>query len=210
MPPPPPPASPALGSRRTFYVLFSIIGLAAVGWPWRGAVFEDWLAGAVFLSAFPGLLTLGERRAAWRKAAGVALFLGGISCFARYVHLGTAASPSIETMIAAALGAICAGGAVYLGFWGTDREELFWSRLLFCAGGPLLALAALTWALPESQGWIGGLGAAAPRAWGVWWAAGGAWRWGGLALVSGAAAAARGLKTVSTAAPTDRKLNWNK
>lgn len=209
-PPPPPPAvpAPALGSRTAFYFFFAVLGLAAVSWPWRSAVPEDWLAGASFLAAFPALLTIGERRGGWRKAAGALLWLGAAACFVRYVRPG-ADAPPLETLIVTGLGAVASGGAVYLGLWGTDAEEIRWARGLAPLGGLLLAAGALTWAVPENRGWLDVLSSEAPRAWRAWWTTGGLWRWGGLALLSAAAAAARRLKTVSSA-PTDRKLNWNK
>jgi serine/threonine-protein kinase len=207
VPPPPPPAASPLGSRRTFFVLFGVIALAAVGWPWRGAVAEDWLAAACLLAAFPALLTIGERMETWRKFVGVGLWLGALACFGRYVR-GATAIPPVETLIVAGLGAVGAGGAVYLGFWGTARDEAPWARALAPAGGLLLAVGALTWSVPEGRGWTDVLTAEGSRAWRVWWETGGAWRWGGLAVIAAAVAATRRLKTVS-AKPTDRKLNWN-
>jgi hypothetical protein len=187
--------------------LAGALGLAGAGWPWRGAVREDWLAGAAFLSAFPALLTIGERRSAWRKAAGVALFLGGLLCGARYVQ-GETALPPLETMIVAVLGTICAGGGAYLGLWGTDNEEVLWGRCLAPIGGILLTAAALTWSVPESRGWLVALSLEGGGAGRAWWNSSGAWRWGGLAVVIAAVAAIRSRKT-SSGKPTDRKLNWN-
>ncbi len=184
------------------------MGLAAVGWPWRSAVAEDWLAGAVFLSAFPALLTIGDRQAVWRKIVGLLLWLGAAACFVRYV--GSASGlPPLETMIVTGLGAVASGSAVYLGLWGTDAEEILWARILAPVGGALLAVGALAWVVPESRGWFDVLTAEAPRVWRAWWSTGGVWRWGGLAALAGATAAARSKKTVSSK-PTDRKLNWNK
>ncbi|MFI5349131.1 MAG: serine/threonine-protein kinase, partial [Elusimicrobiota bacterium] len=97
----PPPASSAqaaaqtLGSRWAFYGLFGVMGLAAVGWPWRHAVAEDWLAGAALLAVFPGVLTFGERGAGWRKVAGSLLLLGALACFFSYVR-AAAAMPPLE------------------------------------------------------------------------------------------------------------------
>ncbi|HEX4048888.1 MAG TPA: serine/threonine-protein kinase [Elusimicrobiota bacterium] len=208
IPPPPPPNTPALGSQGTFYLLFAALGAAAVAWPWRRAVAEDWLAGAAFLAAFPVLLTFGERRAAWRKAAGAALWLGALACFWRYVRAEPAVPP-LETLIVTGLGVVASGGGAYLGLWGTDAEEVLWARVLAPLGGALLAVGALTWSVPENRGWLDVLTSAAPRAASAWWATGGGWRWGLLAGLAVAAGAARRLKTVS-AAPTDRKLNWNR
>jgi serine/threonine-protein kinase len=204
---PPPPAASALGSRSSFFLLFSALGLAAVGWPWRSAVVEDWLAGAAFLAAFPAVLTIGERQAGWRKAVGALLWLGSVACFVRYV--GTASAfPPLETLIVTGLGAVASGCGVYLGLWGTDAEEILWARILAPLGGLLLAVGGLTWLVPESRGWVEVLTSEAPRVWRAWWSTGGLWRWGGLTVLAVAGAAARRLKTVS-AAPTDRKLNWN-
>jgi serine/threonine protein kinase len=205
VPPPPPPS--VLGSRGTFFFLFSALGVAAVGWPWRGAVAEDWIAGAVFLAAFPAVLTIGDRQAAWRKAAAALLWLGALACFARYVRAAPAAPP-LETLIATGLGGVASGCAVYLGLWGSDAEEILWGRILAPLGGLLLGIGALTWIVPESRGWIEVLTSEAARAWGAWWSTGGLWRWGGLTALAIAAAAARRIKTV--AAAPDRKLNWNK
>jgi hypothetical protein len=139
---------------------------------------------------------------------GALLWLGALACFWRYIRAATAVPP-LETLIVTGLGAISSGGAVYLGLWGTDVEEAQWARVLAPIGGLLLAVGGLTWFVPEGRGWVDALSAEAPRAWNAWWATGGAWRWGGLAGLAVAAAAARRLKTVS-GAPTDRKLNWNK
>jgi hypothetical protein len=206
LPPPPPPS--ALGSRRTFFFFFSALGLAAVGWPWRGAVAEDWLAAAAFLSAFPAVLTIGEREAAWRKAVASLLWLTALACFARYVRAAPSIPP-LETMIVTGIGGVASGCAVYLGLWGTDVEAILWGRILAPVGGLLLGIGGLTWIVPESRGWIEVLTSEAARAWGAWWSTGGLWRWGGLTALAVAAAAARRIKTVA-AAPTDRKLNWNK
>jgi hypothetical protein len=206
-PPPPPPAAPALGSRRTFYLLGGAIALTGVGWPWRGAAAEDWLAGAAFLSAFPALLTVGDRGSSWRRFAGIALWLGGLACASRYVR-GETTMPPLETMIVAVLGAICSGGGAYLGLWGADREEVLWGRFLSPLGGVLVCAAALTWTVPESRGWLEVLSLQGGRAWSAWWISGGAWRWGGLAVLIGAVGAVRRRKT-DPAKPADRTLNWN-
>ncbi|MDE2490212.1 MAG: serine/threonine protein kinase, partial [Elusimicrobia bacterium] len=96
-PPPPPPAAP-LGSRTTFYVLFGVLAAAAALWPWRGAVVQDWVAAAAFLSVLPVLLSLRARRSPWGRAAGAAAVLGGLVCFAVYVR-GAGGSPPLETVI---------------------------------------------------------------------------------------------------------------
>lgn len=206
--PPPAEAASALGSRTTFYALFAVLGLAAVGWPWRLAVSEDWLAGAAFLAAFPALLTIGDRRAAWRKPAGVALWAGSLACLARYVHF-PGAVPPLETLILLGLGTLASGGGMYLGLWGTDREELLWARLLAPAGGVALTIAALAWLVPDGASWTAVLGGEAARAGREWWSTEGAWRWGGLAVLAGAVAAVRRMKTIDQPAAQGRKLNWN-
>ena len=207
--PPPAVAAPALGSRTTFYLAFSVLGLAAAGWPWRTAVAEDWIAGTAFLAAFPLILTFGNRSAGWRKAAGIALWLGSLACLARHVGL-SGPVPPLETMIVAVLGALSAGGAVYMGLWGTDIDELKWARGLAPVGGLMLALAAFTWSVPEGHGWIEILSAEGARACRAWWTAGGAWRWGGLVALSAAVAGVRRMKTVSQRPAEGRNLNWNR
>ena len=167
----PPDAGPALGSRTHFYIVFAVLGLAAAGWPWRTAVPEDWVAGAAFLAAFPLFLTFGNRRAGWRKPAGVALWAASLGCLAR--HVGPQGPvPPLETLIVAALGALASGGAVYMGLWGTDVDDVRWARGLAPAGGLLLAAAALTWAVPEGRGWTEVLAAEGARAGKIWWATG--------------------------------------
>jgi serine/threonine-protein kinase len=208
-PAPPAPPPPALGSSAAFYALFGLLGAAAIGWPWRHAVTEDWLAGAAFLSAFPAVLTVGDRKASWRKAAGPLLWLTAAACFWRYVR-AAAGIPPVETLIVTGLGAVATGGAVYLGQWGSDAEEILWARVLAPAGAVLLAAGALTWVVPESRGWTEVLSSEGARAWGAWWSTGGGWRWGALTAFSLAGAAVRRLKTVRGGAPSDRKLNWNR
>ncbi|MFI5361906.1 MAG: hypothetical protein ACHQ49_08055, partial [Elusimicrobiota bacterium] len=115
----------------------------------------------------------------------------------------------LETMIAAGIGVVCAGCGLYLGLWGSDSEDALYSRVLTPFGGALLLVGGLTWSVAENQGWVDVLRAEAARAWGVWLATGGAWRWGGLAALAAAFAAIRRLRTVA-GAPADRKLNWNK
>jgi hypothetical protein len=205
----PPVAAAPLGSRRTFYAAFSVLGLAAIGWPWRSAVAEDWIAGAAFLAAAPLLLTFGDRRAAWRKAAGVALWAGALACLARRAGW-PAPVPPLESMITAALGALASGGAVYMGFWGTDMDDVAWARGLAPLGGLLLGMTAIAWSVPEGRGWIDVLTAEGARAGRAWWTAVGAWRWGGLAL-AGLAVAAAGRRKPGAARPGDgRNLNWNR
>jgi hypothetical protein len=206
-PPPPPPAAAPLGSRRTFLMLFWTLAAAAVVWPWRGAVAEDWLAGAVFLAAAPASLTFGERLAARRRAAGAALWLGALACFARYVRFA-AAPPALETLIVAGFGALASGGAVYLAFWGPDPEEARWARALAPAGGLLLGAGAAAWRAADGLGWSGAL-AEAGRAFRAWEAAGGGWRWGSLAAAGCAAAGVRRLTTGPEKAAERPPRNWN-
>jgi len=210
-PPPPPPTAAALGSRNAFFALFGVLALAGVGWPWRAAVAQDWIAGAAFLAAFPALLTFGDRHAAWRKAAGVLLWLGGAGCLLRFARGPEGlVVPPLETMIVAGLGAGASLGAVYLGLWGTDAEETLWARALAPLGGLLLAVAALAWNVPEGRGWGETLRAQAAGSWSAWSATGGPWRWGGLAALTAAIASVRRLKTVSATPADGRKLNWNR
>lgn len=213
LPPPPPPADPqgALGSRGTFFAVFGVIAVAAVGWPWRSAVHQDWVAGAAFLAAFPGLLTAGDRQAVWRRPAGVALWLGAVACLTEFVAgPGGVTVPPLETLIVLALGGGASLGAVYLGLWGTDAEEVAWARGLAPLGGLLLAVGALAWSVPAETNWLDGFSASARRASTAWWSSGGAWRWGGLAAVTAALAVIRRLKTVAQAPAAGRKLNWNR
>jgi serine/threonine protein kinase len=212
-PPPAPPAAPqnALGSRGTFFTVFGVIAVVAVGWPWRSAVAQDWIAGAAFLAAFPALLTAGDRAAVWRKPAAVLLWLGSVGCLVRFVGgPGGIPVPPLETMIVCALGAGASLGAVYMGLWGTDAEEVLWARVLAPVGGLCLAVSALAWVVPAGSGWFDSLSASSADAWHAWWASGGAWRWGGLAAVTGALSVIRRLKTVSQAPADGRKLNWNR
>jgi serine/threonine-protein kinase len=207
--PPPAAPAPALGSRTTFFAIFAVLGLIAVGWPWRRAVAEDWVAGTAFLAAFSVFLTFGNRRAIWRKPAGVALWAASLGCLARHVDV-QGPVPPLETMIVAAIGGLSAGGAVYMGLWGTDVDDVKWARGLAPAGGLLLAVAALTWSVPEGRGWTEVLSSEGARVWRAWWAAGGAWRWGGLAALGAAAAAARRMKPLSERPAEGRNLNWNR
>ncbi len=207
-PPPPPPPSP-LGSRTAFYLLGGAMGAAFGAWPWRWAVTEDWLAATVFLAAFPALLTLGDRRAPWRRAAAPAFILGSAGCFARWVGTG-AGIPRLETLIAAGLGAGSAAGAVYMGLWGVDAEEAVWARVLAPLGGLLLGAAALTWSAPDGSDWGATLAAGGWRAWSRWIAAGGPARWGVLLALTAAAAAARRVKSVGSRPEDGRRLNWNR
>jgi hypothetical protein len=209
IPAPPPVAGPILGSRATFHALFGVLGVVAAGWPWRWAVTQDWLAGAAFLAAAPALLTLGNRSSVWRKPFGVALWSAAMICLARYLPLPGPA-PALETIIVVSLGALAAGGGAYLAVWGTDFEELQWARILPPVGGLLLAMAALTWTVPEGKGWFEVLTTQASRECGAWWSAGGAWRWGGLAALAVGVAAIRGMKPVTDKPAPNRNLNWNR
>jgi hypothetical protein len=191
-----------------FFALFSVLALVAVGWPWRRAIAADWLAGAACLSAFPLLLTVGDRAAFWRKPAGAALWVCGLYCLARYARL-PGPVPPLETMIVAGLGAAAAGGAAYLGLWGTDAEEIFWARCLAPGGGLLLAVAGLAWSVPEGRGWTEVLAAEGASVWREWVSSGGVWRWGGLAALLIACVLVRRRKGSGERPAEGRKLNWN-
>jgi hypothetical protein len=208
-PPPPPPPPMTLGSTATFYLIGGVMGGAAASWPWRGAVTQDWLAGVVFLAAFPALLTFGDRAAAWRRAAGPALWLGAAACFARWIFPVRGASPPLETWIAVGLGAGASAGAVYLGLWGADAEETAWARGLAPLGGLLWAAAALTWGVPDGGSWSGTLASEGGRALSAWIAGGGPLRWGALLALLLAAAGARAIKRAGGGS-SDRRLNWNR
>ncbi len=211
LPLPPPSPQAALGTSSMFFGLLGVIALAAVGWPWRSAVEQDWVAATAFLAVFPVLLTFGDRRSPWRRPVGVALWAGSVACLFEFVRGPERVPvPCLETMIVGALGGALSLGGVYLGLWGTDAEEVLWARVLAPAGGALLAASALTWGAPTDGGWGGAFAAAAGTAWRAWWSTGGAWRWGGLAAVTGALAAARRLKTVASTPSDGRKLNWNR
>jgi serine/threonine protein kinase len=211
LPPPPPDAMPsnALGSRGMFFLLSAILGMSILIWPWRRAVMEDWLAGAVLLASFPAFLTIGDHREIWRKAAGVIMGFGAAFALTRYVGLpGSLEAAPLETLITAAFGFAATAGALYLGFWGTDSEEALWARILFPFGGLLLGAAAVTWNMPDGAGFLAALVSGARRALRIWAAAGGPWRWGGLAVVAGAALGVRGLRTIAPDAGKAR--NWNR
>ena len=202
-------AAPALGSRASFYAAFGVLAFVAVGWPWRNAVKEDWLAGAFALAAAPALLTLGDRRAPWRQPACIALWLGSLACLACDLpFLGPA--PDLETVILAVLGALAAGGGAYLASAAIEPEEVQWARILSPLGGLLLAMAALTWPVPAGKGWFETLAARGRIEGGVLWATGGAWRWGGLAALTAALAAIRGMKGIGEKPAAGRNLNWNR
>ncbi len=109
------------------------------------------------------------------------------------------------------LGAVAAGCGVYLGLWGTDVEEILWSRILAPIGGLLaLAVGGATWIVPESRGWLDVLKAEPPRVWRV------VVDGRRLALGRPRRARRRGGRRRGASrprlavAPTDRKLNWNK
>jgi hypothetical protein len=210
-PPPPAPSSPPLGSRATFLFLLTVLGVAAVAWPWRGAGVEDWLAGCFVGAIAPFLLTVGERRTAPRVVIGVLLWLGALASAARYVIIRGGASPSLETLILAGFGVIASGGAAYLALWGTDREEILWARLLSPLAGLLLSGAALAWAVPtpENGDWLKNIGAQAARSCGILFGSGGVWRWGGLVAFACVLVATRRMRLVFEGGPKRPKdRNW--
>ncbi|MBU6499828.1 MAG: hypothetical protein KGQ40_14985, partial [Rhodospirillales bacterium] len=77
-------------------------------------------------------------------------------------------------------------------------------------GGVLLALAALTWSVPDGADWTAVLAAEGGRAWRAWWAAEGAWRWGGLAALGAAVSALRRRTPAVEKPAAERTLNWNR
>ena len=210
---PPPPSAPAqeaaLGSKTSFIGLLAAFGVVAFGWQWRRAGPEDWPAGAAFLSLVPAALSYGDRMNSWRRALSAAACAGAAGCWARHVFGGGAAMPVLEPAILAAIGLCALFGAAYLGQWGQDRSEAFWSRLL----GPFAALcllaSALGWTVPEAQPWSAGLAERASSWWAAFAGSGGGWRWLGTAGVLAALGAAVHLKVQAPKAP-DRRLNWNK
>lgn len=208
--PPAPAAGAALGSRTSFIGLLAAFGFIAFGWQWRRAGPEDWAAGAAMLSLVPAALTFGERRRFSRKLAGACAALGALACWSKHVFAGGASAPALEAAIVAGLGLCALFGSAYLGQWGDDRSEAVWARVLGPAAAACLLVSALTWSVPDSQGWTAGLAARAA----VWWAAfassGGGWRWFGTAGLCAALGAAVHLKVQDAGAPKDRKLNWNK
>ncbi len=208
-PQPLPAAAPSpLGSRGSFYFLLIAFGVAAVGWPWRRAGTEDWLAACVGASAAPLLLTFGERLGAARRAVGVGLWLASLVCVYIYALGRGAAAWTLETLIAGGFGVVATGGAVYLGYWGVDVEEAIWSRTLAPTGAVLIAAAALTWSSPDAHSWTQALAAEAARSWAAFYSTEGLWRWGGLMALACALVATRRLRTGGKASPNDRRLNW--
>jgi hypothetical protein len=204
--PAPPPS--ALGSRARFYLILLAFGLAAVGWPWRLACAEDWLAACAFASCAPLLLTYRDRLTGARRALGAALWLASLLCAAVYARGRGAPAWTLETLIAAGFGVVATGGSVYLGYWGVDTEEAVWSRVLAPVGAALTLAAALTWSVPDTRAWLEALGSEAARWWGVLASTEGGWRWGGLVALACALAATRRLRTGSSEKPKDRRLNW--
>jgi len=211
VPPPPPPQLAALGSRGSFLALLAALALSSLVWPWRRAVFEDLVAGAALFAAGPAFLTIGKRRQTWRKVLGVLLWLGAMACFGRFIWRGPALVwANLEVLIVAGLGAVCSGGVAYLGSWGTEKEEIFWARLLAPCGGLLLAAAAVTWTAPEGASWMDTLRVEGARVWQVWTRTGGGWRWGGLAVLVATASAVGSLRIADDSKAEGRKLNWNR
>lgn len=210
-PPPPLIKTAALGPRWTFFVILAALALVSLAWPWRRVIREDFVAGAVFLSAAPALLTLGARRETWRKALSPLLWLASMSCFALFVRGGgDFAWARMEVLIAAGLGAACAAGGAYLGPWGSDKDEVLWARVLAPSGAALLAIAAVTWATPEDASWSEALAREGRRVWRVWSETGGLWRWASLLVLACAAAGARGLRIAPEKKAEGRNLNWNR
>jgi len=205
--PPPVPAAPKLGSRAVFQLLLLVFGAAAVGYPWRRAGTEDWLAAAVIGFCAPLLLTWSERFTSARRALGAALWVCAAACAARYVG-ARPGLPPLETLIAAGFGLVATGGAVYLAYWGLDSEEAVWARVLAPVGAALSAVAALAWSVPDNQGWLETLSAEAARSWSVFAGTGGLWRWGGVVVFVAALMATRRMRTGNEAKPKDRRLNW--
>jgi hypothetical protein len=184
-------------------------GVIAFGWQWRRAGPEDWAAGAAALSLAPAALTYGDRTNVWRKALSAAACLGALACWAREAFGGGVTMPALEPAIAAAVGLCALFGAAYLGQWGQDRSEAVWSRVLGPAAALCLLASALTWTVPEAQGWSAGLSERAAAWWSAFSASGGGWRWLGTAGVCAALGAAVHLKVQAPEAPS-RRLNWNK
>lgn len=211
MPPAPPPPAPAaqLGSKSAFIGLLFAFGFVAFGWQWRRAGPEDWAAGAAFLAFVPAALTFGDRRGPWSRALGAAACLGSLACWAREVFGPGVTMPALESAIAAAVGMISLLGAAYLGQWGEDRSDAAWARVLGPVGGACLLASALTWTVPEAQGWAAGLAERAATWWSAFTASGGGWRWLGTAGVGAALGAAVHLKVQAAAVP-ERRVNWNK
>ncbi len=210
--PPPPPALPsaALGSKSSFVGLLVAFGVLAFGWQWRRAGSEDWAAGAAILALLPAALTYGDRRSAWRKRISAAGCAGALACWFQFVFIGGVLLPPLEAAIFAGAGLCALLGSSFLGQWGQDRSEAFWSRVLGPAAGLCLLLSALTWSVPETQAWTSGLFERAASWWAAFTGSGGGWRWLGTAGLCVALGAAVHLKVQGADAPKDRKLNWNK
>ncbi len=207
-PSPPAPAASALGSRASFQAILVTLCATAAVWPWRRAVVEDWLAAGVVGACAPLLLGFGDRFGAGRRALGAVLWLGSTACAAQFVLKRGRGDPGLETLIAAAFGLLTGGAGAYLAYWGADREELLWARLLAPAGAALTAVSALAWAAPESPDWSVALRAEAAGTWRILIDTGAGWRWGGVVAFAVALTATRGLRTTGQAKPKDRRLNW--
>ena len=178
---PPPVIGPGVGSRAMFFLLFGLMGLFAVGWPWRQAVPEDWIAGVALLSTLPAMIAGARKNTLRLKLFGICLWVGAAGCFIGAVAARPGATaPPLETLIAAGLGAALSAGAAYLALWSADADEERWARGLAPLGGALLVAGALTWSMPEGGSWVGVLISESSRAWRAWWMSGGGWRWGGL------------------------------
>lgn len=212
LPPPPPALGPAaaLGSKGSFIGLLVAFGVVAFGWQWRRAGPEDWAAGSVFLALLPAALSWGDRRNVWRKRISAAGCIGALACWSKYVLIGGAFLPPLEAAIVAGVGLCALLGSAFLGQWGQDRSEAFWSRVLGPAAGLCLLMSALSWTVPETQSWTSGLTERAAAWWAAFTGSGGGWRWLGTAGVCGALGAAVHLKVPEADAPKDRRLNWNK
>jgi len=211
--PPPPPAPPpaaGLGSKTSFVGLLAVFGFIAFGWQWRRAGPEDWAAGAAFLALLPASLTYGDRKALWRKLLATAACAGALACWWRHTFAAGLSIPALEAAIIAGLGLCALFGSTYLGQWGEDRSEALWARVLGPVAGLCLLASALTWTVPEAQGWTAGLSERAAAWWGAFKGSGGGWRWLGSAGVLAALGGAVHLKVQASDAPKDRKLNWNK
>ncbi len=212
LPPPPPAPEPAaaLGSKGSFIGLLAAFGVVAFGWQWRRAGPEDWAAGAAFLALLPAALTYGDRRNVWRKGLSAAGCVGALACWTKYVFIGGVFLPPLEAAIVAGVGLCALLGSSFLGQWGQDRSEAFWSRVLGPAAGLCLLLSALSWNVAETQAWTLGVSERAAAWWTAFTHSGGGWRWLGTAGVLAALGAAVHLKVPEADAPKDRKLNWNK
>ncbi len=198
---PPAPRVTELGSPAAFRAILAALVVLLAGWPWLRAVREDWLAAAFVGQCAPLLLGLGARRGGARRALGAAAWVGSWACAARFAWTPQA-SPSLETLMCAGFALVAGGGAVYLAYWGQDREELWWARALAPAGAVLLAAAALTW----SAG-FDAAAAEAARAWRALEQSDGGWRWLGFVAAAAAWGSASGLRTRASRAR--RAVNWS-